>query len=217
VLLVGVVTTALGATGCGGQAGRTATEPLSAEPTGAAAAGTLPAGHPGAPVPAPGGETRASTSFSGFVREVLRGGGYTYARLSVDGGEGEMWVAGPEAALEVGQEVAIAGAMAMGSFTSASLGRTFDDLYFVGSFQTDAPPPGATRGEALQVMASGGYTYVQARVGEEELWVAGPETPVTEGDTVLWVGGMNMGRFHSPTLDRTFEAILFVERFWVRR
>jgi hypothetical protein len=148
------------------------------------------------------------------VLELLDGGGYTYARVKV--GEGrEMWVAGPATPLTVGQEIGIGGAVSMGAFSSATLERTFDDLYFVGSFVPDGPPPGATRGEALEVLEGGGYTYVRARTGEVEQWVAGPQTAITVGDVVAWAGGMDMGEFHSPTLERTFESVLFVGRFWV--
>ena len=150
---------------------------------------------------------------TGTVQELLSGGGYTYARVKV--GEAEMWIAGPETPLEVGQEVGVAGAMPMGPFSSPSLERTFENLYFVGGFQPAGPPPGAARGEVLELLEGGGYTYVRARRGEEEIWLAGPVTPMAVGDAVLWSGGMDMGEFYSASLDRTFTSIFFVGRFWV--
>jgi hypothetical protein len=150
---------------------------------------------------------------TGVVQELLAGGGYTYARVKVD--ESEMWVAGPQAPLEVGQEISLAGAISMGPFSSPSLERSFDELFFVGGFQPAGPPPNASRGEALEVVEGGGYTYVRAGTEEAEIWLAGPETPIAVGDTVLWSGGMDMGEFYSRSLDRTFESVIFVGRFWV--
>ncbi len=173
----------------------------------------LPEGHP----------TTAAASLSemptqappqvGTVLETLNGGGYTYARLAV--GDREMWVAGPTSPLEVGQEVGIAGAVSMGAFSSSSLERTFDELFFVGAFQSTGPPPDATRGQALESFDGGGYTYVRVGVEGEEIWLAGPETEIPDGATVLWKGGMEMGEFYSASLDRTFDNIVFVGRFWV--
>ena len=176
--------------------------------------GALPAGHPTMSAPSLTElEERAATPSEGVVRETLAGGGYTYALLAVDGGE--IWVAGPETVLEPGQSVSLAGAMRMGAFESQSLGRTFEELYFIGGFSTGGPPPDGTRGTALAVLAGGGYTYVQVRVAEDTLWLAGPEAQLAEGQTVVWSGGVDMGRFHSPSLDRTFSSILFVDRIWV--
>ncbi|UCC25315.1 MAG: hypothetical protein JSU98_16575 [Gemmatimonadales bacterium] len=200
------------ATGCGGASSPGTPTP---EPGGEAApeAAALPEGHPTTVAPSLSRVATESRPEVGTVLETLGGGGYTYARLQV--GEREIWVAGPTAPLEVGQEVGIAGAVSMGAFSSPSLERSFDELYFVGGFQAMGPPAGATRGEVLEVVFGGGYTYLLARVGEEEIWLAGPELEIQEGATVLWKGGMEMGEFYSTSLDRTFDNIVFVSRFWV--
>lgn len=172
----------------------------------------LPAGHPVIPdaSSAPAGE-----SLRGEVLETLDSGGYTYARLQT--GSGEVWVAGPVTPLRVGSPVSVEGAADMGSFTSTSLNRTFDHMYFVGSFGVEAPPPSGQRGLAKQVLSGGGYTYVEVDVSESISWIAGPSADAREGDTVIWKGGTEMGEFHSSTLNRTFDNILFVERIWVER
>jgi hypothetical protein len=172
----------------------------------------LPAGHPVIPdaSSAPAGE-----SLSGEVLETLDSGGYTYARLQT--GSGEVWVAGPVTPLRVGSPVSVEGAAEMGSFTSTSLNRTFDHMYFVGSFGVEAPPPSGQRGLAKQVLSGSGYTYVEVDVSESISWIAGPSADAREGDTVIWKGGTEMGEFHSSTLNRTFDNILFVERIWVER
>lgn len=68
----------------------------------------------------------------------------------------------------------------------------------------------AYSGEVLETMNAGGYTYVYIDTGKEKIWAAGPETQVEQGSVVSFPAGMEMGDFHSDTLDRTFEKILFV-------
>lgn len=182
-------------------------------PAGDAAAQALPAGHPVTEAGSLEEAQSESLPQKGIVQEVLTSGGYTYVRVKA--AEREMWVAGPATPLEVGQEVAIGGAVSMGTFSSPSLERTFDELFFVGGFQAAGPPPGAKSGEVLEVMEGGGYTYIRARTGETETWLAGPMTAVEAGDTVFWAGGMDMGEFYSASLEKTFDNVVFVGRFWV--
>jgi hypothetical protein len=68
----------------------------------------------------------------------------------------------------------------------------------------------ATTGTVLETMDAAGYTYVRLQTGQTTVWAAGPQTPVKVGQTVQLVGGMLMQDFHSKTLDRTFDNILFV-------
>ena len=70
--------------------------------------------------------------------------------------------------------------------------------------------PGICSGSVMETMSSGGYTYVHVDCGDRQLWAAGPETQVAVGDRVSLPAGQQMQAFHSPTLDRTFETILFV-------
>jgi len=71
-------------------------------------------------------------------------------------------------------------------------------------------PPGMVRGEVLETMNSGGYTYVFMDTGQDQRWVAALETTVEVGDVVQTDPGMVMTGFTSKTLDRTFNAIYFV-------
>jgi hypothetical protein len=64
-------------------------------------------------------------------------------------------------------------------------------------------------GKILTTMDSGGYTYLEVQSGAEKRWVAIPETTVKVGDDITYYEGMVMENFHSKTLDRTFDAILF--------
>ncbi len=70
------------------------------------------------------------------------------------------------------------------------------------------------RGKVLEVLKSGGYTYVRLEACGQEAWAAGPEMDLEIGSTVAMPQGMGMVDFKSPSLGRTFDAILFVD--WIR-
>jgi hypothetical protein len=136
-------------------------------------------------------------------------GGYTYARVAI--GEDEMWAAGPQTQLAVGDTVSLTGPMPMSNFTSNTLDRTFEVILFVDAFTPGAPPATpAPQGTVIQAIDAAGYTYMEVDVDGASIWLAGPQTVVAEGDVVTWVDEMPMRGFTSTTLNRTFEEILFV-------
>ncbi|MCF6186698.1 MAG: DNA-binding protein [Desulfobulbaceae bacterium] len=65
------------------------------------------------------------------------------------------------------------------------------------------------KGEVLETMNSGGYTYIQVKAPEGEVWVAMPETKVEKGQQVVCNPGMAMTNFQSKSLNRTFDTIIF--------
>ena len=67
---------------------------------------------------------------SGKVLETMQSGGYTYVLIENSGGKS--WVACPGIKVEVGQTVKFQPGMAMQNFTSKTLGKTFDIIYFTG-------------------------------------------------------------------------------------
>ena len=80
--------------------------------------------NPALAAPVPDGMVR------GEVLETMDASGYTYVQLDL--GEEQRWVAGPVTAVSVGDVVQTGNGMSMGPFTSKTLNRSFDDLYFVG-------------------------------------------------------------------------------------
>lgn len=66
------------------------------------------------------------------------------------------------------------------------------------------------RGQVLETMDAGAYTYVRLKTPDGEVWAAGPLVSVKVGDTATLGDGMPMQNFHSKGLDRDFEKILFV-------
>ncbi len=82
----------------------------------------------------PGQAARASgahmdSGMRGVVQETMDSGGYTYARVTI--ADKDVWLAGPQTIVQKGQTVTWSGGMVMKNFTSNTLNRTFDQIYFV--------------------------------------------------------------------------------------
>lgn len=173
-----------------------------------------PPGHP-----VTGGEGSLNGEATGVVLEAHDGGGYTYAKVDFQGVE--RWVAGPPASLAAGDTVAVLDLVNMGAFKSERLGREFDELFFTSGFRQASgvvTPTGdgfQHEGFVEEVIVTRSYVIALVDSGEEALWVAGPVTEVREGDRIGWNAGTLMTEFWSPSLDRTFDEILFVPRVFV--
>lgn len=71
----------------------------------------------------------------GKVIETIRAGNYTY--VHVDTGKKKHWAAAPPITLKKGSMVSFVPNMPMRDFTSKTLNRKFDIVYFVGRIYTD--------------------------------------------------------------------------------
>jgi len=71
-------------------------------------------------------------------------------------------------------------------------------------------PQAAYCGTVVETMNAAGYTYVQIDTGSEKIWAAGPECTVKTGERVTIPADMLKEKFHSKTLNRTFDKIYFV-------
>jgi len=71
-----------------------------------------------------------------------------------------------------------------------------------------APPQ--TAGKVIETMDAGRYTYVQVDYGHQKIWAAAPKFKVEVGDDVIVPAGTAMTKYHSKTLDRTFDLVYFV-------
>jgi hypothetical protein len=94
------------------------------------------------PVPASG------DVLSGPVLEHLAAAPYLYLRIKTS--KGEVWAAVPEAKIEDGTQVTVFNPMRMTNFESASLKRTFEEVYF----GTLVPPAAGATGPAGDPHAS---------------------------------------------------------------
>lgn len=72
-----------------------------------------------------------------------------------------------------------------------------------------ASKPNGLSGKVLETFDSGGYTYVRVDSDTGEKWVAAPQAQVTVGEDASFADGQVMQNFHSKTLNRTFEEIIF--------
>ncbi len=84
----------------------------------------------------------------GTVLETMNSGGYTYAFLET--GQDQRWVAALETPIAVGDVVQTDAGMVMTDFTSKTLGRTFEAVYFVSGLQNltgASQPPAGVSGE----------------------------------------------------------------------
>lgn len=78
-----------------------------------------------------------------------------------------------------------------------------------GAATATAKAAGTVRGEVLEAMDSGGYTYMRLAAGGSEVWAAVNASPVKKGMTVTVENAMPMDGFESPTLHRKFDHIVF--------
>jgi hypothetical protein len=171
----------------------------------------------------------------GTVAETLSGGRYSY--INVDTGTGRLWVACYQVDARTGDPVRVSEGRAMANFTSPTLNRTFEAIVFASRVQVGTNPPagnrkmpaghppvgadaagamdgttgGLVRGEVLETMDAGAYTYVQVKTAAGTEWAAGSRFAVAKGDRVVMSSGMIMRNFESPTLNRTFDALRVVE------
>ena len=64
-------------------------------------------------------------------------------------------------------------------------------------------------GTILETMDAAGYTYMHLDTGEQQIWVAIPQSEVSKGEKIAVLEGMEMKNFHSNSFNRTFESIIF--------
>lgn len=71
-------------------------------------------------------------------------------------------------------------------------------------------------GQVVETMDASRYTYLKVKEKDgNTFWAAAPQTKVAKGDQVIVPPGLQMQDYHSKTLDRNFDSILFVSRVLV--
>jgi len=63
----------------------------------------------------------------------------------------------------------------------------------------------------LDNMNASNYTYLKVKENDSEFWIAVPQMEVQKGETLYFGKSMEMKNFHSETLNKTFDSILFVD------
>lgn len=208
-LALTLLSTPLLLTGCSDD--KATTEAPKATAT-APASQTAPAADPHAGLNVP----LQLASNQGRVLNSQTAGGYTYAEVEQNGRT--FWIAGPQSEVKQGDIVSWGQASIMRNFTSKSLSRTFDEIYFVASYEpvrdvgglrSNAPVANGTQGKVLSVQNAGGYSYLEVETSQGTKWVAAPQASVKQGDTVSWQGASLMRNFTSSSLGKTFNEIFF--------
>ena len=59
------------------------------------------------------------------------------------------------------------------------------------------------------------YTYMQVTTDKAPVWLAASKVKVAKGATIGYPNGAAMQNFHSPSLNRTFETIIFLVKIEV--
>lgn len=120
---------------------------LAAQMVALAGAVVFPAQAAEKSAPAPAAQ---SGVISGKVVESMDAATYTY--VEIDTGAATVWAAAPQFAVKLGDKVVVADAMAMKQYTSKTLNRTFDVVYFSGNVTVNGKP---TASAAAPAMAGG--------------------------------------------------------------
>lgn len=128
--------------------------------------------NPALNLPVPDGMVR------GKVLETMDSGGYTYVLVETD--QDPRWIATRQTAVAVGEVVQAPQGMAMSDFTSKTLNRSFDVIYFVDALvnlsatSTPAQHPG---GAMPETAAAGGMPPGHPSVADPGLNGADAEKP----------------------------------------
>ncbi|MCK4705801.1 MAG: DNA-binding protein [Gammaproteobacteria bacterium] len=91
--------------------------------------------------------------------------------------------------------------------------RSIALLFLFVSFNLLSTSVSADTGTVISTMDASGYTYVEANMGDKNIWLAGPNTKLAKGDSITVKLGEPMHNFHSKSLKRDFSAIYFVSGF----
>jgi hypothetical protein len=92
--------------------------------------------------------------------------------------------------------------------------RLLPVVFLLCSIGAGAAPPAPTQGTTLvgtvlEVKDVDQYTYLRLRTKDGEVWAAVPTAPVKVGADVTIAGPQTMSGFHSKSLNRTFDRIVF--------
>lgn len=171
------------------------------------------------------------TGNTGQVLAVIPVQNYTYVEVRNNGRN--LWLAGTSIELAEGDIISWSDSMVMENFHSKALDRTFEEILFVSAINAGAsgempmvsvaPPvapatPDSNSGTVRSTENASGYTYVELETESGQVvWLAAPQTEVSVGDHVAWMGGSTMVDFTSKTLDKTFPEILFVKKISVTK
>ena len=104
---------------------------------------------------------------AGVVIESMDSGGYTYLNVKVNN-DNDVWVAAPLTSLTVGDSVYFTKGMLMKNFSSPSLKRVFDEIYFTGTLYVGSVPS-ATAKEQFDHLGTIKRAQAKPEISEAEI------------------------------------------------
>jgi hypothetical protein len=94
-------------------------------------------------------------------------------------------------------------------FSACQQGQQVQD-----SKETSAGQSNFHKVSVTEVLQASEYTYLHAKENSGEVWLAVPSMPAKAGDTYYYEGGIEMKKFESKDLKRTFDAVLLLEKLY---
>ena len=120
----------------------------------------------------------------GTVLETMDAAGYTYVLL--DTAEGQRWVAAQQTSVAVGDAVQTDQGMVMQNFTSQSLNRTFEVIYFSGALQNLSATT-LPEGQPATALPPGHPGTSAAPVAAGTIVADSAVAAVEDGEDIAWV------------------------------
>ncbi len=65
--------------------------------------------------------------------------------------------------------------------------------------------------KVLDILPTNDYSYLNVKEGEKTFWIAITKMEIEKGEMLYFSQSMEMKNFESPTLNRTFDSVLFVQ------
>lgn len=72
-----------------------------------------------------------------------------------------------------------------------------------------APEGPVEQGKVIDLTEGAGYSYLLLESGGKQFWIAGTQVTAKKGDVVSYIENVVMENFHSKTLNKTFDRIIF--------
>ena len=171
------------------------------------------------------------------IDSVLQTSKYTYVKATekIKSKDSLIWMALPTIQPKIGGTYYYESGLAMGTFQSKELNRTFKQILFLGCLGTTPemlpnnviPPPVVETAQAVvtpvkehpftvkEILPAGSYMYLHVDEAGKDEWIAVVKIPVAVGQKYSYADAAPMKQFFSKELNRTFPEVLFVSKLKV--
>ena len=168
------------------------------------------------------------------IDSVIQTSKYTYVKAieKFKGKDSLIWMALPTIQPKIRGTYYYESGLAMGTFQSKELNRTFKQILFLGCLGTTPemlpnniiPPPAVETAQAFvapakehpftvkEILPAGSYMYLRVDEAGKEEWIAVVKVPVAVGQKYSYADAAPMKQFFSKELNRTFPEVLFLKQ-----